>query len=488
MSQKLKFYFHIGQPKTGTSAIQAFLNYNREKLAKEFGILYPNFQQKELDSGFCHNNEQLFSQFHSVDDNQEFTKYLIECKQFCLDNDIDTIIISWEGFQVKLWPELIKNIESTLNCEIRLILYLRRQDLVYESSWKQWGHKNKEFQNIHDYIAANDKNYLNYLRNWLKYFPKEQFILRTFEKSCISDDVVHDFLKILGIKDNDGFIIPPDNNLNVNAGLTPEIVEILRLCNYLVVDSNNHTLLDMMYSILSEKFKKRDPFKNYGFLTLEERKKIMEKYETSNREVANIFFGDERRELFMDPIDENDVQPVFKGLTIENTVPVFMELLLHQQKTIEELKEETRKLLFSHADLTDPDFHGLTFIGIELKEFVRGTISSQQITGKKLKKDGLIFTATGNDPGFVFKIPVADRKIKALAFTLSTPGETIFQVFYCEYEDLVFSEEKSVTRALLKGKNRIIIRLPDFENIRFFRIDPGILPGCYIIHHLEIGY
>jgi hypothetical protein len=77
-----------------------------------------------------------------------------------------------------------------------------------------------------------NKDHLKHLRNWVKYFSPEQFIVRIYEKSCIGDDVVNDFLKIVGIYDKTGFVDPPDNNLNVNAGLKPEVVEILILCHH----------------------------------------------------------------------------------------------------------------------------------------------------------------------------------------------------------------------------------------------------------------
>ncbi|MCF8365323.1 MAG: hypothetical protein K9H16_06050, partial [Bacteroidales bacterium] len=356
MLQKLTYYFHIGQAKTGSSAIQAFLNYNREKLAKEFGILYPNFQEKDFGTGFYHNHGQISSRFQSVDDYQKYIHFFIECQQYCLEHKIYTVIISWEGFQNQMWPGFISLVEKTLNIKVKIILYLRRQDLLYESSWKQWGHKFPEFRTIHDYIAAKDKDHLSYLKNWFKYFTPEQFIVRTYEKSCIGVDVVANFLKIFGIQSKVGFIEPPENNLNVNAGLKPEIVEMLRLSNSMIESVDDNKLLDMMFISLPDKYKKRNLFTPYGFLTLEERKKIMMKYETSNREVAKIFFGESGKNLFQEPIEIlDDASDYFTGLTLENTVPVFMELLFHQHKAIKAFRAEIETLsqFYSSKFLSD---------------------------------------------------------------------------------------------------------------------------------------
>jgi hypothetical protein len=56
-------YFHIGQLKTGTSAIQSFFNYNREKLSKDYKLLYPNFEDSNFDKGIYHNHGDFLHKF-----------------------------------------------------------------------------------------------------------------------------------------------------------------------------------------------------------------------------------------------------------------------------------------------------------------------------------------------------------------------------------------------------------------------------------------
>lgn len=155
----------------------------------------------------------------------------------------------------------------------------------------------------------------------------------------------------------------------------------------------------------------------------------MEKYEASNSEIARIFFWDQRTDLFIDDIDENEDQPVFQGLAIENTEPVFTEMLYNQHETINALKEKIEKSSYYYADKVLSDRLNISFIEIEFNELVRAIISSQQITGIRLKKDGLIYTATGNDPNFIVANPLPEPEIKALAIVLKVPGETISQFF-----------------------------------------------------------
>lgn len=489
MQQELTFYFHIGQAKTGTSAIQAFLNYNREKLAKELGILYPNFHQKDIGSGFCHNHSPFFFQFRSADNYQEVIQYFVECQQYCFEQNIHIVIISWEGFEIELWPGLIRQIEITLNIEIKIILYLRRQDLLYESGWKQWGHKYPEIHCIQEYLVAKDKDHLRYLKNWLVYFTPEQFIVRTFEKSCIGNDVVIDFLKIVGIKDKAGFVEPPANNLNTNAGLTSEVVEILRLCKYMVSDEHDHKILDMVYNSLSERYKKQDPFKTYGFLTLEERKKIMEKYEASNHEVAKIFFGDERRGLFIDPIDEKEVQPVFQGLTIESIVPVFMEIIYNQSQNLNNLRNEIETLkqtMASYARMLAKKSRA--FVLIDFKALVCEIIYMNDLSKIKIKRGALWLWANGNDPYFAFPLSIIPDNPREFILDISFPAATTIQVYFSPDKSSGFDEKNSIKIKVAAGRFNVIIPIENLNRNGLLRIDPGQIAGEYIIHQIEIGY
>lgn len=489
MSRKLKFYFHIGQEKTGTSAIQAFLNYNREKLAKEFAILYPNFNQKDLGSGLYHNHHPLFSRFQSTDDYQEAIHHFIQCKQYCLQHSIHTVILSWENYYHKLWPGFISLVEKTLNIELKIILYLRRQDLLYESGWKQWGHKYPEFHSIRDYIASKRNDHLIILKNWLQYFTPEKFIIRTFEKSCIGNDVVIDFLKIVGIKDKAGFAEPPLNNLNTNAGFTSEVVEILRLCNFMLNDVHDNKMLEMVYNSLSERYKKTDPFKSYGLLTLEDRKRIMEKYEASNREVAKIFFGDERRELFLDPIDEEEVQPVFQGLTLENTVPVLMEIIYNQLQNLNNLRNEIENLkqtMASYASMLANKSRA--FVLLDFKVLVREIIYVNNLSKIKIKRGALWLRANGKDSYFAFPLTIIPDNPREFKLDISFPAATTIQVYFSPDKSRGFDEKNSINMKVAAGRFKVIMPIENLNQNGLLRIDPGQIAGEYIIHQIEIGY
>jgi len=336
---KTKLFFHIGQAKTGSSAIQAFLNCNRNTLAKKFHVLYPNFSEKDFSKGTQHNHEQIFTNSHRNNDYAMCIQTFINCKEYCERNEITKLVISLEGFDWNWWPSLLKQIVDELELEYEFILYLKRQDLWIESAWKQWGHKDSKYTSIIDFSLKQDMYWNKVLNQWLNFFEPDVFIIRPFEKNVIGDDVVNDFLEIIGITNRKDLLEPPDNNLTVNAGLSPVVIEILRKCNYMLDSPHDNNLLDFMYARLPDKFKKKDPFSSYGFLTFEQRKQIVEMYAQSNLEISNRFFGEERKALFFDPIDQDNDSKVFSGLTLDNTIPVIMELFIQLSNEIYLLKQ-----------------------------------------------------------------------------------------------------------------------------------------------------
>ena len=190
---KLKLFIHIGQPKTGSSAIQAFLNYNRENLVKKHHLLYPNFSGIDLGKGLLHNHEKVFTNAKLNNDYNGCIETFNKCKTYCEHNKITQVVLSNESFGWYWWPELLKQIIATLDCDFKIILYLRRQDHWIESAWKQWGHKCNEYSTIQDFSEKFNMDWNLPLKQWLTFFSPSDFIVRPFERNVIGNDVVKDF-------------------------------------------------------------------------------------------------------------------------------------------------------------------------------------------------------------------------------------------------------------------------------------------------------
>lgn len=131
-------YLHIGAPKTGTSALQHFFYENTEKMFED-GILYPKLEaplktEKKLGS-FIGNAEFLRDYDRPLEEIDEKRKiYAKEIFEETRQKEKD-LLLSSEGLfecgthlyqNLKLWGENVK-----------VIIYLRRQDYWGESLWNQ---------------------------------------------------------------------------------------------------------------------------------------------------------------------------------------------------------------------------------------------------------------------------------------------------------------------------------------------------------------
>jgi hypothetical protein len=288
MRDTITLIIHIGSPKTGTSAIQGFLNYNRQLLAKKNGILYPNFNNEDLATGLLHNHSRYFSNVIKNNDIEGCIKILDKTQNYCRKNNISTIVLSNEGFFNNKWPSLFKEIFSSFDIEIKFIVYLRRQDHYIESAWKQWGHKSPEHNSIQTFVEEANMNWYNVLEYWLKYFSPHQFIVRPYEKTVIGENIVTDFLNLIGIMDISDFVNPPPNNMNLNQGFNRDIVEILKLCNKNLNNHNDNKLIDFMHKTIPNEYHKK-PYQSYYLLSPKEKIEIIKKYEESNIQIANKF-------------------------------------------------------------------------------------------------------------------------------------------------------------------------------------------------------
>lgn len=95
--------------------------------------------------------------------------------------------------------------------------------------------------------------------------------------------------------------------------------------------------------------------------------------------------------------------------------------------------------------------------------------------------------AINNDPQLLVKLPTTiSRQPGVLRIVMTSPAATTFQVFYTQDPKNIFFERASLTWPVVKGRNEIYMRLPDFVPFDRLRIDPGKKPGQYVIEKLDL--
>jgi len=324
----ITIYLHSGTGKTGSSAIQAFLNYNRGNLLANCSCLYPDFYSKTIHKGSnCHNHcKSISKQAEKITIINDIEKAV----DFCKKNGISTIVISCEGLFARpdIGESILRNFHPDSGLSFRIVVFFRRQDHFLESGWKQWGLKDIRFASISEYVESNNIRWLDYLNEYDSIFGKENIIIHPYEKEQLPDGLICEFLTMIGIRYSAyTWREPPESNVNTNYGFNRDIIEILKLNRSLCKNIHDNTLLNFFYSTLPDTYQKK-PYEHYDLLSPQERIKILEKYDTINQTIAREYLGREDGKLFFEPWpDPDEPWEPYEGLTVEKIVPIFTTML-----------------------------------------------------------------------------------------------------------------------------------------------------------------
>lgn len=220
-----KIKIHVGPPKTGTSAIQAWLNKNYEELVSE-GVFYPNHSSDRngVSSG---NFERLISIEQSnigANDKSKSSSYFDDEKARALLKDFresscDTLLLSSEHF----FYYLIWLFSRFAGAEF--IFYVRNPLAIVESSFHQevkrhnrtnafFIPKSLGFNNL-EFIKQLEKEFGVYVT--YRYFDNHQFV---------DGNLLSDFSSTVGLQ-----LPTPKNAVRLNTQYSPGAITLMLKCN-----------------------------------------------------------------------------------------------------------------------------------------------------------------------------------------------------------------------------------------------------------------
>ena len=342
-------YVHIGQPKTGTSAIQGFLGNNRELLESK-GYCFPDFGVIFNDIGKNRNAHFLMHDTYrkNSDPLSEEERSIIDNCMNKISNYAKTfpnIIISdeniWRGGEKKVnfWTDLKQWCDDN-DIVLKVIVYLRRQDSFIQSFWAQIVKHSLTitFEKYIKKINYNDLNLdyylqLNKLSDSIK---KDNIIVRLYEKNV---NVVSDFLESIGLELTDEY---ESADVIRNKSLSGKYLEMKRLFNF---DSRLRGRSSFVRSLL---IMAQDEEVEYSlstethYLTSEQREELLSNFAEGNSAVAHEYVNKPDGVLFND--DAKVSNTAITNYSKKELADVCRKLILIQNRIISEMKEENNEL------------------------------------------------------------------------------------------------------------------------------------------------
>lgn len=349
-------YLHIGMPKTGTSYIQKFLHDNNKILNKK-GYCFPNFGITFDGIEVYRNGHFLVCQMKNETGNRDYNseeKIFNSCfeKIKKLSKKYSKIIISdesiWDSSNLNysgdLWSLLLKKAQE-YNFKIKVVVYLRRQDLFIQSFWAQQVKGTCQLD-FNEYIKTNDfkfirLDYYTRLMEIASFVGKNNIIVRPYEiEQFKNSSLVNDFLESIGLQLTEDYYLPPKR---INISLEGAYLETKLRVNkaYEPLRIRRGFLIGDLKKVMNNNKKNPELAKRVNYFTYEEQLKFMEQYKTENQQVAKEFLNKEDYILFVNEIIKNEAESGV-DYTHEQILGILGKVITNKNKEIERLKEDNK--------------------------------------------------------------------------------------------------------------------------------------------------
>lgn len=352
---------HIGRHKTGSTAIQALLHNNKANL-EEYGWCYPDLKKElpEIEGNRftdIKNGELFYTDTHRIDEDSEkwdtiWDKILEHLKH-------KNVIISAEEFFMWDTDKFLAGAKRKYE-NIKVVVYLRRQDRAIESSWNQdVKDANGCCQTFCEYVKTNEAEleYCHYLRKLdsiSRIVSKENLIVKVYEKNQLlkaEHGMACDFLSIIGIEpDWNKWIDVSVQNLRMYGNHYMELKRVFNTLQFFDKDTKIEELWEygVIFVVLSHAYAKKEA--DGGYFTIEERRDFMQQFVLENEQVAREYLHREDGVLFYDdkmdyPVYDTHICTPFE----EELIRLFSTMIRHEHKETQKVKKQnainTSKLL-----------------------------------------------------------------------------------------------------------------------------------------------
>jgi len=286
-------FIHVGRHKTASSAIQRFLALNAEKL-KSQGFLFPrSFRTKGGNPADGHHDfaNKLVTSVSADAIDVLKDEFLNSKLQFCIVSAerLGTFWFEHERDVLKKNIALIKK-----DFDVRLVIYLRRQDDLLNSWWNQRTRIGVTTSDIETFFSQNKEifDHRPILEFWRDLLTKENLRVRKFGKQeHVGVGIYKDFLECIGLKFSKDLIVPEQE---LNPSLDLRLLQLLLEVQNELSDSQRKDLLRTLLRVNS--LIPREA-RATAAVSQDLRSEVMRTFEESNTWITKQFF-DSKKSLF----------------------------------------------------------------------------------------------------------------------------------------------------------------------------------------------
>jgi hypothetical protein len=339
--KKTPFYIHIGTWKTGSSTIQFNVHSVKKQLQNE-GLFYLSKGDKMvIDDGVIRNFDKLEDNY--IRESRSKLKGILDAKLKL--NPAMRFLASAEEFSgdpFKAFSNsgwIAKNlfeITKDLNLDIKIVVFLRRQDEFVESMYTQSIHLGAS-HSFEEFLRKYEPGAFDWYRlvdSYSQIYGKANIIVKRYHKAFLpeNDSLLHQMGEVLGSP-----ILKSFKGTNPrNRGLSRDALEITRVTNRYLNKDDQYLLRNIF-----QETNAKQPFESYAYFSASDRLEFLKIYQKSNSLVVKEYL-DTTESLFPDPTDLDLGSTVYPGLSTEALALNMSRGLVTLSKRITRLEQDMR--------------------------------------------------------------------------------------------------------------------------------------------------
>jgi hypothetical protein len=303
-------FLHIGTHKTGSTAIQRALPVGSAAALKA-GLVRLDIHGDVARSSWTEDDARALRASLAGQIVPGVSRYLLTCEGFSGD--------PLRGYANA--PVAAARLRAaTADFDVRVVVFLRRQDDFLESIYTQLIHQggSQSFDDFLHSLPPGGPDWQRLLDTYATEFGRENLVVRRYHSAFYPrpESLLEDFCAILGIPCNS--LVKAD--ATPNQGYSHEAQELARICNPHLDGAGRRQLRQLL-----QKISPKPVFQSYAYLDLPARRSLLAACAESNAAVAREFFHGEP--LFPEPADATTTSAHSEPL-----VATLVKMLLENQR------------------------------------------------------------------------------------------------------------------------------------------------------------